>query len=480
MKNQQLGNSKWIYEKDNNQRELAILDCLSIRGVASYDHIVAYTKLTEHPVRDAIKYLMAPPIGFPPLIRTINVALPGQRGRSVLAYVLTDEGACSLGDQYRRAPTLTENSETAHALMEMNIFISAMQASLTAEVEKVIPYDKNHNVRLDVLINNGVIFEIEQRAGVNNISRITNKLIGYTRFFNSTSSKHISSKVRVLFGLSSTDQETIKNWQYVFTSVSQKYGKLPFELYWQDLNNFIDNPSWDSLMGFKLLEPSNQNMVQMESDCIETTADTVNKFPPFVQRNTVDLFELNLVMSILKPSISKERNFWSVNRKSLFELMESIYDGSHYKGGPVETESAFPVSSLNILHSFLHLHQNANLLKQLQFGYKDVKQGQFRGIIFFRNALTHFYWDVFLKYFSFGRNGPLEVWVCVPSMDDERSDIYTKVRIKNQSLLSGKGLQEHLSLEHLERSLEWVLDALFLYADELGLITDNRGKGKSR
>jgi len=129
---------------------------------------------------------------------------------------------------------------------------------------------------------------------------------------------------------------------------------------------------------------------------------------------------------------------------------------------------------------FLHLHQNQVLLEQLQTGYKAVLASQKKGISYFRVTLTRFYWDIFLRYFNFGRGGPLQVWVDVPGFDDDKSEIYTCVRIcKPELMIDEDELLESGITQDAEKSLSWVLDALYLYPYDLGLIIQNSKGGKN-
>jgi hypothetical protein len=125
------------------------------------------------------------------------------------------------------------------------------------------------------------------------------------------------------------------------------------------------------------------------------------------------------------------------------------------------------------------MHQNAILLHQLQDGYRRVIASQHRGITFFRDTLTRFYWDNFLKHFNFGRGGPLKVSVEVPGFDSESSEIHTWVRIQEKDLLADEnGSGSNDDLLHAQEALAWVLDALYIYAFDLGLVVTKRAVRK--
>jgi hypothetical protein len=470
----------WIQESGEPERLNTVLNCFEHRGLATVDQVETLTKLTNHPVRDAIRELANPPGGLPALLQPISVVLPGQRGRPQSAYVLTESGSQALGPRSHRAPALTENVEAAHALMEMKVFVAAQKEGMEAEIEKVVYFDYPKNIRVDVLVGHKRIVEIEQRARVNDIARITDKLLRLSSFFKSRKAKTVDLKIMVLFGLAADDKSTISIWQNVLAEVELKTGNLPFELYWQDINYFLVEPEWNNLDHFRRLEPAkpkqDRNPKEQETQQQEATFKLSSiKYP-----KEVNVMELNIIMDAIEDSMEKGEELWSRNRRSFFEMMETIYDCSHYDDGPVKTESAFPFRSLYMLDRFLHLYQNKQLLEQLQDGFRQVRTAQNRGVVFFRSVLTQFYWDVFLRYFAFGRNGPLEVGVYVPSLDDDCSEIRTRVRIKSWQLINGRGLQETQDIELAQTATAWVFDALYHYANDLGLIVDRRTKGGRR
>ena len=130
-----------------------------------------------------------------------------------------------------------------------------------------------------------------------------------------------------------------------------------------------------------------------------------------------------------------------------------------------------------LLYRFLHMHQNKQLLDQLQSGYKKVLYSQRQALPFFRDNMTRFYWDVFLRYFNFGRGGPLKVKIEVPSFGDSRSEIYPVVTISDWEMLRGEeGYVPVGEPDHAEKALIWVMEAMHLYAFDLGLMREKSGR----
>jgi len=244
----------------------------SHRGIATGEQVEILTGLGQHPVRDALKILTEPPGGLAPALRTINVILPGQRGRPYTAFVLTEEGAALLADESRKAPKLDDPVEAAHALMEMQVFIAAYQQGRNAELEKVLPFAGLRNIRATILYEGKILFEMEQQARLNDVPRISDKLERLCLFFNSPAGSEIDHKVRILFALAGNDGKTISVWQQVLGALKKKNGSIPFELYWKEIGAFMQNPEWESVNSFQLLEPA--AMFQPELPSAKETSTT--------------------------------------------------------------------------------------------------------------------------------------------------------------------------------------------------------------
>jgi hypothetical protein len=373
-------------------------------------------------------------------------------------------------------PKLDDPVEAAHALMEMQVFIAAYQQGRKVELEKVLPFAGLRNIRADVLCEGKILFEMEQQARLNDVPRISDKLERLALFFNSPAGSDIDPKVRILFALAVSDGKTIPIWQQVLGALKKKNGSIPFEIYWQEVGLFTQNPEWESVDSFHLLEPAVLSQPKV-SPAEENSTDQVTTAPDFTRRISVDITELNMVMSIMESGIGKLEGEAKENRYQFFQMMEVIYDGSHYQGGPVERESAYPATSMMLLYRFLHMHQNKFFLEQLQSAYKKVQYSQRQALPLFRDNLTRFYWDVFLRYFNFGRGGSLKVKVEVPSFVDSRSEIYPVVTISDWEILRGEeGYVPSGEPAHAEKALAWVLEAMHLYAFDLGLAREKGGR----
>jgi hypothetical protein len=127
------------------------------------------------------------------------------------------------------------------------------------------------------------------------------------------------------------------------------------------------------------------------------------------------------------------------------------------------------------------MHQNKHLLEQLQSGYRWVQQSQRQALNIFRDHLTRFYWDIFLRHFNFGRGGPLKIKVEVPTFETSRSEIYPEASITDWEMLRGEeGYVPSGEPVHAEEALSWVMEAMHLYAFDLGLVRETYPPRKNR
>jgi hypothetical protein len=165
-------------------------------------------------------------------------------------------------------------------------------------------------------------------------------------------------------------------------------------------------------------------------------------------------------------------------RGDFFEMMRTIYQVSHYKDGPVRKQAALPVLSLIMLYRYLNMHQNQKLLQGILHSRENIRKSLNHGVNLFRDAFSQMCWN-FMRYHGYGRGGPLDISVRVPSLSGDESEIYVDVKISDMDLVFGEdGLYVPGDVELTEKALAWVLGAIWLYGDELGLSPVKTNKRK--
>lgn len=490
----------WIEMLDKKPNLRQALCSFTSRGLATQDQVEQLSNLTTKQARSAIDELLKGFYGSVPLLRSESVHLLGRRGRPQVVYILTADGAAVLShllpEETVAAPQIEDPVELAHALMEMEVFTQTKRAGITGSVEHVLRYEGKHSIRADVLIiaddGNQVIFEMEQTARPGDIPRILNKLKQYIQFFRSTGSQGVCPNIRVLFNLAPEDTATIKRWSLVLTELQKQEGNLPFQLFWQPVLTFLQSPAWASVEHFEeiLCNSSTETELPTPEKASTDLVPSLNNqlavadvlLPPLLQTyQHADLQTLNLIMqSMAAEGGELQRNliFPDPGRGFFFDLVRTIYQVSHYVDGPVRKQATLPMASIWILFRYLNMYQNQMLLQAVLRGREEVRKSLNRGINLFRDAYSRLCWT-FLRYHGFGRGGPLEVSVRVPALNGDQSEIMVYVRILDSELIIGcDGVLAPGDLELTEKALSWMLSAVWLYGEELGLVSRQVKKGK--
>jgi hypothetical protein len=488
-----------VIEEKPNLRQTLI--CFSARGLATQDQVEKLTGFTTKQVRSALEDLLTGFYGNVPLLRSDSVHLEGRRGRPLTVYLLTRDGAAVLSqllpEEGCSSSEIEDQVELAHALMEMEVYVLTQPVKMNCSLEYVIPFNERLSIRADVFIQNpdkeNVILEMEQAARPGDIARILNKLKQYLQFFNSQGSKEVSNDVRILFNLDPADKMTIKRWGLILGDLQNQEGKLPFRLYWQPVLDFLQSPEWNGLATFSEIEPimDQKPSIQLSRDQATRSALTTgvenrvigdSLLPPLMREyQPVDLSNIKLILHVLaNQNTTENQNMVQPfsGRGDFFEMMRTIYQVSHYKDGPVRKQAALPVLSLIMLYRYLNMHQNQKLLQGILHSRENIRKSLNHGVNLFRDAFSQMCWN-FMRYHGYGRGGPLDISVRVPSLSGDESEIYVDVKISDMDLVFGEdGLYVPGDVELTEKALAWVLGAIWLYGDELGLSPVKTNKRK--
>ncbi|MEW5869855.1 MAG: hypothetical protein AB1894_11310 [Chloroflexota bacterium] len=470
-----------------------VLETLTRGGLVTLDQVKVLTGLSLKIARTSLENLIGPPRRIPSALRSAPVKLASKTGRPQNAYLPTPEGAEVLRslfpDARQRAYQVHDPIDISALYCMMEVYTAACQAGLQAEIEKVLPYGAGlANIRADIWVQStaspGWIFEIEQQLPRNNLPRVVEKLLHLRGLFTSAPGAGCSPQVRILFNLPAEENDhTLTAWCDALASVTQQIGELPYQLYWQPLQDFLQAPEWNTLKRFRPLEPSQPparpepRAEQAQEPPKPEATEPKLRMLELATPPDVDLQELKIVLMAL--DITYQEEFSALVQTSeprqrsqnFFSLMTLIYTASHYKGSDTLEYAVFPLKSLRLLFRYLNAHQNLELFEQLRQAMPNLQYQASVGIIGFRNALTKFFWDIFLRWHGLARGGPLKVVVQVPDFQDRRSEFYVMVRIENHNMV---GYDRHYEYTHsrkftAETALAWVLEALFLYAYELGL-----------
>jgi hypothetical protein len=472
-----------------------ILNCFKYRGIASISNIKSLTALTQRQIRYALSKLINPPKGLPSALIETKINIENQRGRPVSIFVLTDDGLAVMkminGGVGASKPIRLDNSaELAHAYIEMSILCIAQAANKEVDIEHVIPYSESphRNIRPDLVISKKqerpFLIEIENYARGYDRKCITEKIYRMDNFFSSRTGKRYDNRVIFFFNISVNDNKTIKVWQKCLCeAAAQKKKDLSFKIYWETVSGFLEHPDFDQLQGFQGLEAH----PDQESANKQTKDNEAIIFDDFEFDTTaIDLLEAHQIMQSFtnlqdRKHIQKDLEYHHRRCYHFFQLMMTIYKASHYPDSPTLLYSAYPKDSILLLKQYLHMPQNNVLLKELKQHIKNIAFGADKGmgVTRYKNTVTKMIWDCFLRHHGFARGGPLLVAIQVPELNDLRSDYYVEVKIWNRSMLrDDDGFVGYYLRECAQKSLTWILEALYVYPRALGLVDRSNEKRK--
>jgi hypothetical protein len=465
------------------------LRCLAVRGVITIEQAATLSGLSYDATYQALNKLSRQQGGVSPALNVASAALEGERGKPRKVFFLDEVGGALLheidGEVDLCIPKLEEHTEIAAAVMAMDVYVAAYQAKLEAKVEKVVPFGSDGSfIRVDdfVTLPNGkpALFECEQTAAAWSKARIQDKLRRLLRFYQSDASRQVERAIRVIFNIHLQDTQTLAIWQEQLALLKEEYGKpLPFDLYWSRIGDFLKKPEWSELTGFQPLEaasPPTDKAPAAVAPASSQTVEMVKSLPEPVQGSLSSLNELDLVLNLLYQDQQAEfQRFQAAQNPRqrshrFFALILFIYKASHYRHSPTLDYATLPVESLYLLRRYLHAHQNAALLSKIKQGLAIAAKNA-DGVTRYRNAMTQFIWNVFLRWHGFARGGPLRVKVEPPGFETGRSDFYVEVHVSNPDMFDHpyvfrSGTYE---MEPEEQALAWVLEAMVNYPTELGL-----------
>ncbi|MBI1793374.1 MAG: hypothetical protein HYR70_04195 [Chloroflexi bacterium] len=451
-----MGKHKSALEKLSNSNLLSALEAILPYGLTSRNVLKAACGMNEKQASYALVRLRL--LGMIEQLQSASVYAV-KNGRPEQPYALTPMGASALQEMgYKNAARLDLDG----ALDVSHRFCMALVGSQSAkpvQIEKVLPYAPGCNVRTDVYVPVGEglarLVEIEQALDSNHKSRAVAKLKNYADLF-ATGPSGIVPEMMIVFNLPEASlPRTMKIWQ----SALRDAGDLPLTVYYSTLADFLAAPNFADWSGFERLTPSEKKRGRSEE------AEKVFEEPLGKSlRNEIPMAELVGMIQTDAPLETDDED--AMRLYHLGALAYAVHQLDFGENGRTSMYAAHPVNSLGSLRQFLR-HPNHLCLLELMKREMRVFNKQ-NGITMVRNAATRLAWS-FLRYFGFGRGGPLTLYVRVPEMGDNISEIYFELRLiqtKNSSLTVPQPLEKSM------QAISWLLSALIIHSEELGLVDE--------
>ena len=447
-------NFKGLAERLANEKLLVALEAIPPFGVVSHRSVASVGGLTEKQVIYAFARLLK--LG---VIEQLQCAVvyASKNGRPEKPYALTALGARTLSEMGHKdivRPNLDGPQDVAHRFC---MALVGSQSDSPVQIEKVIPYAPDHFVRADVYVplgdGNIRLLEIEQALDSNHKGRAAAKLSQYGELF-ATNPSGIIPEVMIVFNLPKpTLPRTLKVWQSALHDV----GDLPLTVYYSTLTDFLATPSFADWSSFERLTPS-EKQKRGQSKPKEAVEEPLDENP----HNEVPMAELVGLIQTDAPLETDDED--SMRLYHFGALAYAIHQLDFGEDGRTALYAAHPDNSLARLREFLHHPSQRRLLGVLRREMRIFRKQS--GVTMLRHASTRLAWSC-LRYFGFGRGGPLTLFVRVPEMGENTSEICFELLLTQKT--NNDSLKPPEMQEKSMQAISWLLSALIIYPEELGL-----------
>ena len=465
-----------------------ILESLALTGIADNQQLIALTGLDRDKLRREMDKMAACASSYPPLFRLEEQKLtrPGITGRAPKVYFLDESGAAVLkaqGHPYLRPYQRSSPIAKTHDLAILDLWMSAHQSDLQAEIEKRLSFDSGQYLIPDLLVTlpggEMVFYEIEQYARPEYMRRIMDGLQHRLAYFKSPDGHNCLPVVRTLFNLQPGSQyeKTLRRWREALRVLAnEEGGELPFTWLAMPLREFLQRPDWDAI-------PSSGDWQDLTAEMFTTvdaqptageeeTPSRVAMPSDLVQRLPADdLLVLKAIWQLFDETQQLEDGaVYPVTTDEFFETMVFIYHPYQERWRLSEDSPWMPQASITMLREYLAMRPD--LRQQLN---KIIAQGEYSmrwntGNILHRMQVVI---DEFLAYFDLRSGGMLRAYPVPPSYDGcgpRTFNVVVEIR-DTAFLLGGDDLVEpdNEAVSMARKALSWVLEALFKYPEKIGV-----------
>ncbi len=461
---------------------LPLLEVFLPTGVADTRQIQQATGFSRHRVVRLLSRLTA--LAGDQIIARLpmSVPRPHARGRAPVVYRLGEAGAALLrhhGHAEAHPCRLDTSLTVAHALFTLDIRLAALQHSLQVATEKVLTYGEGKIIRPDnlVTLSDGTkaLFETEQAADASLLPRILDTLRGRLAFFRSEEAAGVSPVVRVLFAVARGRewQDTVAVWERAMERLAEEEGAaLPFQVAAMRLADFLAEPDWAEPPAphrwrlFPLptadaplfLAPRKKHAATLPVD----SPAGQDRLPLATVRALLEQdLAAGLTDSVRKQAPHPEPEF--------FALMHFIYAASHGRERDHLRQTRYPHASIALLRRYLDLQPRLrdHLLQAIRRG-----AGVSRNSV---PAVLHRMQVVIRTFLAFHGLTVSPLLIVHPTPPDSQlpfpGQFGVRVTIAPYLIqaLERRGPPNHEQVRAYERTLAWVLWALFNHAEEIGL-----------
>lgn len=394
--------------------------------------------------------------------RTLRV--PGGSKRPSTIFLLSEGGAKLLQHLGldARACKLKEDTAILHALCMLSIaHMAARQSDLQVITDKSLPYGDGRQIRPDhqIVPANGrrFLIEIEQQASPKLLPRIMESLANKQAFFKSPESAGIQPVIRMLLNLKPGRDfhKTIKVWKEAMRQVGQTSGQeLGFSIMVLPFSVFLSAPEWEEELSNRWQEIDPHDGYDHSSAAEQTSQMPSARRP----RRSLekDIVLLGALAQEFDETIPDEQRWpdWD-----MLQLVRTIYEAAHGREhNTFEEVAGVPLVSIYLLREYLNLHPEllTRLRQSIHFNKSKVVWTQQNILHRMRIVIR-----TFLAYHGWRSSNVIKIY---PTIDGDGRGDYTVNCHWNSTPNRYKFRNSEIT-----DALQWVLWALFEYAEDLGL-----------
>jgi hypothetical protein len=448
-----------------DRRWLTLLELFLPTGVADASQLQSGTDLSRQKIRRALEIMETTYLVDMPVLKRLDHSIrqPGQAKRPPTIYLLAPGGAALLraNGHEARPCELKEDVPISHAVCMLSVHLAARLSRVEEITDKNLAYGDGQVLRPDHVITlpdqRKVILEIEQAANLQLITRIMESLSNRQAFFKSKESENFLPEVRMIVNAKpgSSMRRTLNIWENAVREQFKKDGvEMAFRLMTIPLSTFLDAPEWDVDLSERWKEIRFGLGRKTELD-EEENVDRLT----YTRRTLKD--EVVLLEAL---DDDFDRRFADVKfekaDKALFNLALTLFAATYgYDLRRYLAHSEIPYRSLYLFNEYLNLHPD------LRTRLKVALHANRGRVVLSQNNILHRIDIVirsFLRYYGWQTSHHVNVRA---TMNPQRFGTVYGIHVDLPPYLFTEDDEHRVK----EVALEWMLWAIFEYADELKL-----------
>lgn len=448
---------------------LRIIILLSITGVADTIQLQKYVGLERGIFKRRLDKLLVSSLDGEPLVSEIehSIKRPTEANRPAGVIKLEKGGERllkRLGYKDARACELKEDTAILHALCMLKVYLllaEQKEKGYTLIVDQALPYGVNRYIRPDILVlspeGEGSILEIEQLANLKLLPRMIESLANRNDFYKADRPEKYFSFVLMIINVKDGKpfHDTIKVWTEAIRQYTKTNGPLHYRIAAIPLQKFIQKPEWHGVINkdWKILDsPDEQDEQSPEENTIKEMSAAIRP----ARSGKEDVVLLQALGHTLYRSLDNQLRCLS---DDILFVVRAIHEGSYPKDNLYYDDAAgIPIISVYLLAEYLKIHPELMKILRRRMHFNRSR------IVWTQQNILHRMGIViraFMGYHGWAVNKfKLDAYAI---FDRERGEYVVVVTIES--------LPEGLEYDgyHIKRSLQWVLQALFEYGEDIGI-----------